>query len=360
MEGPSLTRRRLFQLTALAAAAPFAEEIAAQFSFLKEFDPSRYECLYIDPVTDVQYLSRKISVPGLAKQADGTTLAFFTDIHFGPQDQADINEQSLSHIVATTNQIITHYFDPSKLVVGLGGDYVNAGGEKRFFDKKSIPETSVADIATFAKIMDQIQRAAGVFVMGNHDNNHTQRSTIIDELENAGYIRLDGDPTTPYVFNGLPIFGNADELTGGVDFDSLTSEQKNAIDEATKQIYATTEPKVLLTHNPHFFDRADMREYFTNISGHSRHTHGGHFGRATVIRRLLSTLALAETQYKGSIVNGVHVIGNGSTVEVPSGLGTHPAFGKVMTLPGEPQPDHIAIPRSMPRQITFTTFEKAA
>jgi hypothetical protein len=174
-------------------------------------------------------------LPNLPPALDGLTVAFLTDIHFGPYNDLD----SIRSLVRTTNLL-----DPDVIV--LGGDY--AVRDRKY-------------IAPCFDVLADLRAPHGVFgVLGTHDYRHgveetraAMRTAKVTELTNAGVWLKLGD--------GRLRLAGVDDLERG----------KPALGPALGDA-AAKDACVLVSHNPTFAESIRDPRVGLVLSGHS---HGG-------------------------------------------------------------------------------------
>jgi uncharacterized protein len=185
-----------------------------------------------------QWLSvERIEVPlaRLPRELDGFTIAQLSDLHLGPYVGAD----EIRSAVQATNQL-----QPDAIV--LTGDYVTREADR---------------MDECARELGALSAASGVYaVLGNHD--HWSGSDHI--------TRALTDQSIPVLVNeALPIERNGVRLwIAGVDD---VWQRRADLDSALRQV-PTTEPTVLLAHEPDYAELVRRYPVDLQLSGHS---HGG-------------------------------------------------------------------------------------
>jgi uncharacterized protein len=236
-----LTRRRLLELGAVAAATAFG--VAAS-----------------EGLREAQHVvSRQvvISVAQLPAAFDSFTIAHLSDFHYDPIHTA----KPIGDAVHEVNRL-----QPD--IVVLTGDFVTVP----IFGSK---HHAIANIETqsepCAELLSQLRPTRGTFaVLGNHDEN-SRSSVVANSLQTRG-IRVLRNQSVPLEIRGSRIWvaGVGDVLKDAADL------------SAAMYGIPRNESTILLAHEPDFADYAAEYPVSVQLSGHS---HGGqirlpHFGPA--------------------------------------------------------------------------------
>ena len=178
---------------------------------------------------------REVALPNLPRSFDGTTVAFLTDIHYGPY-------VSLNQVTAFVRTALALQPD----LILLGGDYCLRDG--KFIDP-------------CFDVLASLRAPLGVYgVLGNHDYWHGETATKsamaragIEELTNCGVWLKRGH-------DRLRVGGVDDLWCGRTDVGEALADTK------------PTDACVLLSHNPDVAETMLDTRVGLMLSGH---THGG-------------------------------------------------------------------------------------
>lgn len=214
---------------------------------------------------EIELKKLRLSIERLPISFNGFKIALISDFHFGPYTGA----REIGAAVRKVNELQAD-------VVALLGDFVSEplSGNRRAGANKAEP---------CAQVLGDLRSRFGSFaVLGNHDYS-TDPERVASALEAKG-IRV--------LRNGSQVF----EQDGGrLWFLGLNDASVSAarLDQALKGV-PTSDPKILLVHEPDFADRASHSDIDVQFSGHS---HGGQIRIPGV--RPLWLPPLARKYYKG-------------------------------------------------------------
>ena len=190
------------------------------------------------------------SLPGLAPEFDGLTIAQVSDLHVGPHT----SRRFLSRVVAAVR-------DAAPDVIAVTGDLVDDRAE---------------DVSAYASALGQLDAPLGVFMIaGNHDvyagwdavEDRLRRDVPARLLLNEAHIIRRGDATLVLAGTGDPAGGRRGQSRAAPDVDRALSGAPNG---------ATV---IALAHNPALWPALVARGVALTLSGH---THWGQFAFPSV------------------------------------------------------------------------------
>jgi len=183
------------------------------------------------------------SLPGLAPEFDGLTIAQVSDLHVGPHT----SKRFLSRVVAAVREAAPD-------VIAVTGDLVDDRAE---------------DVAAYASTLGQLDAPLGVFMIaGNHDvyagwdavEHRLRRDVPARLLLNEAHLIRRGDATLVLAGTGDPAGGRRGQSRAAPDVDRALSGAPNG---------ATI---IALAHNPALWPALVARGVALTLSGH---THWG-------------------------------------------------------------------------------------
>jgi predicted MPP superfamily phosphohydrolase len=239
---------------------------------------------------------RRVDVPleRLPEAFDGLTIAQLSDLHYHPYFSADVIRKAVELVTGLRPDL-----------VALTGDFVTVP-----YPHKYDVQAAAAAIPC-AELLAPLQAKLGVFaVMGNHDS-HTDPAMVTEALSGRG-VRVLRNEAVPLERDGARIWmaGVGDVLTGFARLD------------ATLRPIPSSEPVVMLAHEPDFADETAKHGVDLQLSGHS---HGGQ-----VSLPLIGPLVLPELARK--YPRGLRQVGR-TALYTNVGLGTIIAPIRVMAAP---------------------------
>jgi len=189
---------------------------------------------------------RRVEVPleRLPEAFDGLTIAQLSDFHYHPLFSAGVIRNAVELAVGLKPDLVV-----------LTGDYVTLPLHHKYYAK------AAKNAIPCAELLAPLQANFGVFaVLGNHDSR-PDPGMVTEALTSRG-IRVLHNEAIPLERDGARIWlaGVGDVLTGFAHLD------------ATLKQIPSSEPVVMLAHEPDFADETAKHGVDLQLSGHS---HGG-------------------------------------------------------------------------------------
>lgn len=189
-----------------------------------------------------------IDIPRMHPSMKGKKVVFLSDTHF---------RDNTPHTYIDRLVIQVEELNPD--IVLFGGDIIHASDSEKVIEHAK-------------DLFSQLAKVAPTYVVyGNHDLGNTRQKELAEVLKIAGANLINNK--TEWISFGEP--GAGFWLMGLTEYESSLQIKKNPLNRLELSKDSKLEPKVLLTHHPHFFDSYLENEEKRPDLILTGHTHGG-------------------------------------------------------------------------------------
>ena len=189
-----------------------------------------------------------IHMPRLHPSLKGKKIAFLSDTHF---------RDNTPHTYIDRLVIQVENLSPDLIL--FGGDIIHASDNEKAIEHAK-------------DLVSQLAKVAPTYtVYGNHDLGNDHKKQLAEVLKIAGAKLLNNK--AEWISFGEP--GAGFWLMGLTAYENALDHQKSPLDQIKMPTDSKKQPKILLTHHPHFFEKYlenDLKRPDLILSGH---THGG-------------------------------------------------------------------------------------